>query len=97
MPWYKVAMSNDDVMSMKHMSLQMEFADLWDTNRHPRDAAMFDEHSGIKHEFYFSPGAVRIAKALISRYRGLECPPPQASDVVLLVGDQSLALIPFSS
>ncbi len=84
-------------MSMKQMSLQMEFANLWDANRNPIDAAMFDEESGIRHEFYFSPGAARIAMPLISRYAGVECPAPQAFQVTVLVGDQSLTSIPFAS
>lgn len=83
MPWYR-AISNN-------FGLQDEFEKIWFANSGPKDAALFGIHD-IRHrmtEFYFNPGAARIAPRLVASY-AQECPPPDIQALVLLVGDQSI-------
>ena len=50
---------------------------------------MFDSPKSIRgrHRFYFSPGAVRIAKVLIKSYAGTRCPVSPDASLGLLVGN----------
>lgn len=84
--WYRVTLSDKDVVVRKHMELQKAFENSFLANGWPKEAAMFANVDTLSHHFYFSPGAVQIAKDLIVRYAGTECPPPAMPDLVLLVG-----------
>ena len=81
------------------MALQEEFQTLFMMNLGPKDAAMFTTYTDHRapYVYFFSPGAARLAKLLIDRYRGVECPAPKASELSLLVGNASLDQIPFST
>jgi hypothetical protein len=85
--WYRVTLSNSDVVARRHMELQKGFETLFLANRWPTQAAMFANVDSLAHHFYFSPGAVEIASDLIARYSGAECAKPEVSDLVLLVGN----------
>jgi len=86
-PWYRVTLSNSDVVARRHMELQTAFETLFLANQWPKQAAMFANVDSLAHHFYFSPGAVEIASDLIARYSGTECAKPEVSDLVLLVGN----------
>jgi hypothetical protein len=87
--WYKVTSADWDI--------QDEFASRWLASGGPKDAALFSVRNikARNNDFYFSPGAARIAEDIIARYAGTECSRPVASGssilatVSLLVGDQS--------
>ena len=81
------------------MALQEEFQNLFIVSYGPKDAAVFTTYSDHRapYVYFFSPGAASIAKLLIDRYRGVECPAPKASELSLLVGNASLDQIPFST
>lgn len=87
LPWYKVVADS--------WGIQDEFANAWILSGGPKDAAMFGIMA-LKRgplEFYFSPGAFRIAGEIIAQHGGKECPQPRPP-LALLVGDQrALALI----
>ena len=87
--WYKVTLSSDGILSGKHMKLQNDFAQLFMLSRGPSDAAMFTDmmNLGETDNFYFSPGAVRIAGNLIASYAGVKCDRPNRSGTALLVGN----------
>jgi hypothetical protein len=85
--WYRVTLSNSDVVARRHMELQKAFERLFLAHQWPSQAAMFASVDTLAHHFYFSPGAVGIARDLIARYAGTECVRPEASDLVLLVGN----------
>ena len=89
MPWYKVPMSWDDIAANKHTALQDAFTALFMAAGAPKDAAMFTSADIRKNVDYFSPRAVEIAKTLIVRSGGVECPAPTRSAVDLLVGSRS--------
>jgi len=80
------------------MSLQRAFGDLFMASRGPKDAAMFtgDDIAADEYSYYFSPGAVRFAKAVITSYGGIPCPTPGRENMILLVGDAGArdALLP---
>jgi hypothetical protein len=68
--------------------LQNDFEALYTVNRAPNDAALFTITSLEHSSFYFSPGAVTIARGLIQQFGGVPSAPPseQEHSLVLLVG-----------
>ena len=91
--WYKVVLTDQDILEHKHMDLQREFMSLYMNFRAPKDTypAMFDSSNTVDgHHFYFSPAAAVFCGALIHRWGGKKCDRPLASDVgALLVGHPS--------
>lgn len=90
--WYKVTLPmNECGVGGKDAELQNAFTSLFIAQAGPHDAAMFtknDEDEDFKRcILYFSPGAVRIAQALIERFGGVPCPAPKELDLIFLVGD----------
>jgi hypothetical protein len=71
------------------MELQQAFETIFLGHRWPSDAAMFSSVDTLSHHFYFSPAAARMAKDLLKHYAAVQCTPPSASDLVLLVGTPS--------
>lgn len=97
MPWYKVTLSKADIRAGKIGSLQDGFEALFIALGGPGNAGMFGGLELGGHKYYFSPGAARIAGALIARYAGVECVPPKRSEVAILVADAGrLDEIPFA-
>lgn len=92
MPWFKITLTDNDILSLKGMELQEEFARLFAAAGAPQGTALFSAHEGGLHEYYFSPSAAAIARAMIRRYAGVECPAPAESSVSLLVGSPE---VPF--
>jgi hypothetical protein len=84
--WYRVTLSDEDVIARRHMELQQAFETIFLAHRWPSDAAMFSGIDTLTHDFYFSPSAVRMAKDILKHYSATPCPPPAPSDIVLLVG-----------
>jgi hypothetical protein len=96
--WYKVTLSDEDVLAGKRFSLQEAFEDLFMANGIPADAAIFTTSIVVSPQlFLFSPGAARIAKVLIEAYSGIECAAPMAAGLALLVGHRGSERIPFAS
>ena len=87
MPWHKVTLTDEELIAGKGMALQNEFSASFIANGAPKDAAMFCSRSAQESNFYFSPGAFKIAEELIACYAGIECPPPSPSGLSLLVAD----------
>jgi len=86
--WYEVTLSDQDIIARKGMALQDEFMAVFRLNGKPKDAALFCNRSAQKNNYYFTPGAARIAAKLISRHAGAECPTPQGlGSLSLLVAD----------
>jgi hypothetical protein len=81
-------MSDEDIRAHRYTRLQREFEAIFMTHGGPRDAAMFSNQDPARdHEFYFSPGALRIAGDIIRRYGGAPCETPSQSEAALLVGE----------
>lgn len=93
MPWQRVVFSGDDIIGNRFNVLMDAFADLFVISGGPTEAGMFQGPNDI---CYFSPKAVEIAGAIISRFGGHECSAPRSSEVDLLVGSQSRAGVPFA-
>jgi hypothetical protein len=68
--------------------LQNDFEALYTVNRAPKDAALFTITSPEHSSFFFSPGAVTIARGLIQQFGGVPSAPPSEHEhsLVLLVG-----------
>jgi hypothetical protein len=96
MPWYKITLSHEDIAALKHMALQESFANIVVVHGAPRDAAMFSDTAIGVHEYYFSPGATKIATALLAGYSAVACVAPTRSSLHLLVGHDGAEAIPFA-
>ena len=85
--WYKVSIPAAE-RSTQGKTLQNDFETLFAINRAPNGAALFTSRGEEEHVFYFSPGAVAIARGLIQHFSGGPCPAPvmEGNNPVLLVG-----------
>src|SRR5258707_13042946 len=81
--WYRVTLSNSDVVARRHMELQKSFETLFLANQWPKQAAMFANVDSLAHQFYFSPGAVAIGSALFALFSGTECAKPEGEGLCL--------------
>jgi hypothetical protein len=95
MPWYRIALSRDDIAAEKYVPLQASFEALYRIAGSPRDAAMFESRDP-RCVYYFSPVAAIIGAGLISDYSGVECSAPSESEVTGLVGHDDKTFIPFA-
>jgi hypothetical protein len=88
MKWYKVFLSNDQILQGLNKELQDQFFLKWMKTASNNDAAMFGELNSQTNgaNFYFSPGAAAIFIETISLYQGVETDPPEIINVTLLVG-----------
>ena len=90
-------MSNDDIVNGKHMKLQDAFESLFLAAKGPRGAAMFANRDMVRGDwFFFSPGAMVIARALVLSHGGIECASPRRGEVSLLVGHEGSAEVPLA-
>jgi hypothetical protein len=87
--WYKVMVPAAERNS-RGKTIQNDFETLYSINGTPNGAALFTcpAKESDSDCFYFSPGAVAIARGLIKHFSGEPCPPPVAegNNPVLLVG-----------
>lgn len=83
MQWYKVAMTNDDVVHGRHIELQDSFCRLQMQSGAPKEAAMYEDKTVVDGAIlYFSPGAVAIAGAVLKAFGATECSPPDKDVLV---------------
>jgi hypothetical protein len=87
--WYKVIVPVAE-RNGRGKTIQNDFETLYSINGTPNGAALFTcpAKESDSDCFYFSPGAVAIARGLIKHFSGEPCPPPVAegNNPVLLVG-----------
>jgi len=96
MGWYKVTMTPAEVVSGRAILLQDALADLFIRFAGPRDAAMFSSSDVMKNEYFFSPGAVRIAAPIIAAYAGVACEAPKRSELHMLVVNADAEAVSFA-
>jgi hypothetical protein len=94
MSWYKITLPFAEAgIGGKAKELQTAFETLFKANHAPKNAAMFTsrDESFENCSYYFSPGTIAFAEALIRAYSGVTCEPPLAEEVNLLVGHDGAA------
>jgi hypothetical protein len=95
--WYKVCIPEGNMA--EEGAIQSEFNRLYSDHSAPREAALFCallRRRPTENDLYFSPRAGQIASYLIARYGGKICPPPELSELELLVGNERWREILFS-
>jgi hypothetical protein len=101
MSWYRVTLSADDLIYGRGPILKDEFMTSYIRSPGSReDAVMLTPGSRIPSgtPYYFSPGAVRIARSIILRWGGKECAGPTSPEgLVKLVGGETWRTTVFSS
>jgi hypothetical protein len=98
--WYKATFSKGEHAS-KGGQLQTAFERLFLDAFAPRDAAMFttegpETPDRRPYSYFFSPGAVHVARTLIEAYGGRPCDAPPRKGLTLLVGHDDSEEIPFA-
>jgi hypothetical protein len=86
--WYRVSIAAAEC-GTKAAILQNDFETLYSINGAPNGAALFrsEKQESENSIFYFSPGAVAIARGLIQHFSGEPCEAPSNADnPTLLVG-----------
>jgi hypothetical protein len=98
MPWYKVTLSDNDMLADQLNVLRDAFSRLHVEAGDPDDAAIFaTDDEGPACILYFSPGARRIAMQLVLEFSGVETATPMRSGACLLVGNQlAWDAVPFA-
>ena len=69
--------------------MQTEYTQIFVLSGSPKDAlvlADLEPHDNY-HHYYFSPGAMRIARQLILDHGGVPCSRPERKTIKLVVGD----------
>ena len=97
MSWFKVEMSKQDVAAGKAINLQEEFTKVFDRSGAPTKAGMFNSLDVKTNEYFFSPGAVEIAKPLIERFGGRSCDAPKKSTLASIVTNCDAMVVPFAA
>jgi hypothetical protein len=88
--WMKVTLKPDDIIG--GMSLHEAFNTALETARFPKGAAMFRAVRPVQNAYYFSPGAVAIARSLLQQFHAEECEMPVRSDVGLTAAGAGVSL-----
>jgi hypothetical protein len=96
MSWYKVTFSVDEMASGRHHGLCNGFSALFIAAGAPKNAGMFADADVMTNAYYFSPGAIAIAKPLIAIYAGVECEAPSKSAIKSVVLRDDGGDIPFA-
>ncbi len=90
--WYKIEFPLIELQAMgAARKLQRLYEQLLMAKGAPLDALLLasDEH-GVQHQdYYFSPGAMRIAAQVILQFGAKPCDDPDLKTVQLVVGDES--------
>ena len=94
--WYKITLSNAEFAAGKGVELQNAFTDVFLGLAGPDEAGMFACRQIGKHDYFFSPGAVRIAKPIIDLYAGVECATPKLSELTSLIATVGAAKVHFA-
>lgn len=91
MSWFRIQLTNDQVVAGEHMKIQDEFSAAWTAALAPKRAAMFGaDHPAEDYFLYFSPEAASLAAALIQSRGGTSCQPPPQAGTSLLVGHRGV-------
>ena len=92
MSWYEVILSSEQMAEGISEKIQSDFKALFIKAGTPPEMALFcDTFSVPQFSMYFSPVSAQYAYDLISAYSGDTCEKPDASQVILLVGDRNSA------
>jgi hypothetical protein len=95
--WHRVTLSAEEARDGKHVRLQRAFEPLFVRLGAPSEAGMFARWNGDSFDYFFSPGAIEIAESIIRAYGGVECEPPKASTLSVVVANIHGQDIPFAS
>lgn len=90
MPWYKITLTVEQIVSREHARLQDEFEKLFTSAcvAGVYDMALFSDYKFMKTQnYYFSPSSYRFARHLIELYNGIPCEEPSPDIAGSLVGE----------
>ncbi len=87
--WYRLTFSADDISAAKHLEMEAHFERFFLAAGSPEDATLFRGLQPGQMNYYFSPGAARIATKLITHLSAVQCPAPPMSAVTFVAGHQT--------
>ena len=91
MPWYKIELTNAQLIESKNLEIHDKFDKVWLANGCPEGFCLFsDEGSGeVATAYYFSPESVEWMMKVIKENNGEECSRPRRDEVSLEIGNVS--------
>src|SRR5580704_4598713 len=87
--WYTLTFSADDIAAAKHLEMVGHFEKLFLAAGSPEDATLFRGLEPGQTNYFFSPGAARIAMKLITHLSAVQCPAPPISAIAFIAGHQA--------
>jgi hypothetical protein len=84
--WYRLTFSADDLAAARHLEMVGHFERFFLAAGSPEDATLFRGLEPGQTVYYFSPGAARIARKLISHLSAVPCPAPPMSAIAFIAG-----------
>ena len=83
MPWYKIELTNAQLIELKNIEIFDKFDAVWLANGCPEGFCLFSsERKGdIEMTYYFSPDSVDLMMKVINEYNGEECSKPDKDEV----------------
>jgi len=96
MKWYSITLPDEQTGNDRHTILRDAFAHLFTRLGVPPEVGMFAHSVNGKEAYYFSPGAVQIARPLLIAYGAVECEPPQREELSLVFGHSECDNLPFA-
>ena len=87
--WYRITFSTDDISAAKHLEMEGHFERFFLAADSPEDATLFRGLEPGQTNYYFSPGAARVAMKLIKHLSAVQCPAPPMSAVTFVAGHQT--------
>jgi hypothetical protein len=87
--WYRLTFSADDISAAKHLEMEGHFERFFLAAGSPEDAILFRDLEPGQTNYYFSPGAARIAMKLITHLSAVQCLAPPMSAVAFVAGHQT--------
>lgn len=87
--WYKVILTESDILAGNHTKLQNDFLTLFTAMKAPSQMAMFGDETEKEYSYYFAvpENLEDIAKVFLLTNSAKLSEPPRKSDASLLVGD----------
>ena len=87
--WYRITFSADDIAAAKDLEMEGHFERFFLAAGRPEDATLFRGLDPDQTNYYFSPGAARIAMRLLNHLSAVPCPAPPMSSIAFVAGHQT--------
>jgi hypothetical protein len=86
MTWMCVTLPDDT--AIQEANFQDTFWMVWNAAGAPPEAIMYRTESSINSQYFFTPAAVSIARPLLLKFGGKDCPEPNIGELIIMVKNE---------